>query len=74
MLNLNPQNIKHHIKNASKYLPNPHQMGSKSLPGALLGALLQKMLCLGLIFVPMVPKWKSRGNPRIIENHKKSKK
>ena len=74
MLKLNPKNIKNKVKHTQKYLPNPPKMGPKSLPGTLLGALLQKVLFLHPIFVPMVPKWKPRGSPQITKNHKKSKK
>ena len=49
-------------------------MGPKSLPGTLLGALLQKVLFLHLIVVPMVAKWEPRGSPKITKIHKKTKK
>ena len=41
-------------------------MGPKSLPGTLLGALLQKVLFFLRFFVPMVAKWEPRGSPKII--------
>ena len=43
MPKLNPKNIKNKVKNTQKYLPNPPKMRPKSLPGTLLGALLQKV-------------------------------
>ena len=43
MPKLNPKNIKNNVKNTQEYLPNPPKMGAKSLPGTLLGALLQKV-------------------------------
>ena len=69
MPKLNPKNIKNKVKNTQKYLPNPPKMGTKSLPGTLLGALLQKVLFLNLIFLPMEVQWEPRGSPKITKNH-----
>jgi len=69
MPKLNPKNIKNKVKNTQKYLPNPPKMGPKSLPGTLLGALLQKVLFLHLIFVPMEVQWEPRGTSKITKNH-----
>ena len=69
MPKLNPKNIKNKVKNTQKYLPNPPKMGPKSLPGTLLGALLQKVLFLYLIFVPMEVQWEPRGSSKITKNH-----
>ena len=69
MLNLNPKNIKKKVKNTQKYLPNPPKMGPKSLPGTLLGALLQKVPNFPPIFVPRVAKWEPRGSSKISKNH-----
>ena len=74
MPKLNPKNIKNKVKNTQKYLPNPPKMGTKSLPGTLLGALLQKVLFLHLLFVPMEVQWEPRGTSKITKNHKNSKK
>ena len=74
MPKLNPKNIKNKLKNTQKYLPNPPKMGPKSLPGTLLGALLQKVQFLHLIFVPKVTKWEPRVSPKVTKNHKNSKK
>ena len=69
-----PKKHQNKVKHNQKYLPNPPKMGSKFFPGTLLGALLQKVLFLHLIFVPMVAKWEPRGSSKIIYNHKDSKK
>ena len=74
MPKLNPKNIKHKLKNTQKYLPNPPKMGPKSLPGTLLGGLLQKVLFLHRIFVPREVQWEPRGTSKITKNHKNSKK
>ena len=74
MLKLDPKNIKNQVNNTHKYLPNPPKMGPKSLPGTLLGALLQKVLCLHLLFEPMKAQWEPRGTPKITKNHENSKK
>jgi len=57
-----------------KYLPNPSKIDTKSLPGTLLGALLQKVTFFHPIGIPMVAKWEPRGSPKITKNHKNSKK
>ena len=52
MPKLNPKNIKNKAKQTQKYIPNPRKMGPKSLPGTLLGALLQKVQFFTPIFCP----------------------
>ena len=74
MPKLNPKNIKNKVKNTQKYLPNPPKMGTKSLPGTLLGALLQKVLFLHLIFVPMEVQWEPRGSLKITKKSLKLEK
>ena len=74
MPKLNPKNINNYVKNTKKYLPNPPKMDPKSLPGTLLGALLQKVTLFHPNLVPLVAKWEPRGSPKITKNHKKSKK
>ena len=69
MPKLNPKNIKNKVKNTQKYLPNPPKMGTKSLPGTLLGALLQKVLFLHLIFVAMEVQWEPRRSSKTSKNH-----
>ena len=69
MPKLNPKNIKNKVKNTQKYLQNLAKMGSKSLPGNLLGTLLQKVVFLHLLFVPMEVQWEPRGSPKINKNH-----
>ena len=74
MPKLNPKNIKNKLKITQNYLQNPPKMGPKSLPGTLLGALLQKVRFLHLIFVPMEVQWEPRGSSKITKNQKNSKK
>ena len=59
MPKLNPKNIKSTVRNTQKYLPNPPKMGPKSLPGTLLGALLQKMS----LFPQFSCQWSPNGSP-----------
>ena len=59
MLKLTQKNIKNKVKNTQKYLPNPPKMGAKSLPGTLLGALLQKVL----FFPQFSCQWSPNGSP-----------
>ena len=69
MPKLNPKHIKNNVKNTQKYLPNPSKKDPKYLPGTLLGALLQKVLFLHLLFVPMELQWEPRGSSKITKNH-----
>ena len=69
-----PKNIKHKVTHTQKYLPNQSKIGPKSLPGTLLGALLQEVVFFLTIFVPTETTWEPRGSSTIKKNTKTRKK
>ena len=74
MPKLNPKNIKNKVKNTQKYLPNPPKMGTKSLPGTLLGALLQKVFFSTQLWSQWSPNGSPEGTPKSLKITKKRKK